>query len=323
MVLILSIINESPYIVNSKVQVNEYQPSEATTITTTTVTATTATSLYNKTTISKNVIISRLKTSTHDYSARQNTTRTKTTNLRGNDSVPTPNHSPLVSSTSRIFTKNKGTRKNYTATTFNSSSSENSKFGTNTKTTPKRSDIPSPPSSTTKTPGNGINNNTTCQQPANCTSSYSYITCSPSNTDIYKYSRIVTLLLRDMVFTITLVTCNVLIYRSLKDPEHNKVLLNQASTRLDPNRTLKMLFANAIVFILLVLPKDIFTVVYTISHLTSGHQMDAELSLDINSALKLIQKCNSIVNIFIYAKLHTSFKETLGNALSQISLGRN
>ena len=144
--------------------------------------------------------------------------------------------------------------------------------------------------------------------------------CSPSDTDVYKYSRVATLLLRDAVFTLTLVTCNVLIYRSLKDPEH-QILLKQVHARLNPDRTLKMLFANAIVFIFLVLPKDIFTVVYTISYLT-GHHMDRRSSIDINSALKLIQKCNSIVNIFIYARLHTSFKQTLENTYPRISLRR-
>ena len=81
-----------------------------------------------------------------------------------------------------------------------------------------------------------------------------------------------------------------------------------------------MLFANAIVFIILVLPKDLFTVVYTASYL-NGHGIDPAIGLEVNSSLKLIQKCNSIVNIFIYAKLHTSFRERINETLSRISNG--
>ena len=141
--------------------------------------------------------------------------------------------------------------------------------------------------------------------------------CGPNSTTRYKYSRIATILLRDIVFVVTLVVCNILIYRSLKDPEH-KTQLMHTQARLDPGRTLRMLLLNAIVFVVLVLPKDIFTVVYTISTLT-GSPMESSSAIYINSGLKLIQKCNSIVNIFIYARLHASFKETMDDTIIRIS----
>ena len=99
------------------------------------------------------------------------------------------------------------------------------------------------------------------------------------------------------------------------DEEHRAALKEtNFSARLDQRRTFKMLLTLALVFSILVLPKDIFTVIYTMSY-ASGKPISIKHALDINSALKLLQSFNSVANIFIYDKLHVSFKVALKSTI--------
>ena len=139
--------------------------------------------------------------------------------------------------------------------------------------------------------------------------------CSPTSTKAYMFSRSATLILRDVVFVLTFVVCNCVIYWKLMDEEHRAALKEtNFSARLDQRRTFKMLLTLALVFSILVLPKDIFTVIYTMSY-ASGKPISNKHALDINSALKLLQSFNSVANIFIYDKLHVSFKVALKSTI--------
>eukprot|EP00111_Clytia_hemisphaerica_P002921 TCONS_00008286-protein len=142
------------------------------------------------------------------------------------------------------------------------------------------------------------------------TECHKYSFCAPLNTINYKYPRIVTLLLRDVIFLSTLVVSNILIYRALKDTERVETLKRLSATTADPDRTLKMLFLNALVFTFLVLPKDLYFIVYTLSNFNK-EILDRDTGTTINSALKLLQQCNCIVNIFIYSRLHASFRHKI------------
>jgi len=146
-----------------------------------------------------------------------------------------------------------------------------------------------------------------CNQETNCASNL---------TEVYLYSRVITLILRDVMFVLTFVVSNILIYRVLQDEEHQQFL--SQNNKLNPQKTLKMILALAVVFSMLVLPKDIFVIVYYISYLT-GNPMNNSIGLEINSVLKLLQSLNSIVNIFIYAKLHTTFKESVSVTMEDLS----
>ena len=139
--------------------------------------------------------------------------------------------------------------------------------------------------------------------------------CSPKSTKAYTFSRSATLILRDVIFVVTFVVCNCAIYVKLMDKEHRTALeKTNSSARIDQRRTFKMLLTLALVFGILVLPKDIFTVMYTMAY-ASGTPIYTKYALDINSALKLLQSFNSIANIFIYDKLHVSFKVALRSTI--------
>ena len=66
-------------------------------------------------------------------------------------------------------------------------------------------------------------------------------------------------------------------------------------------------------FMLLVFPRDLFHVIYLISQLHPPRIPYTVTVLHINSALKILHMANSVVNVFIYAKLHSHFRHTLKN----------
>ena len=142
--------------------------------------------------------------------------------------------------------------------------------------------------------------------------------CSPKPTKVYALTRSLTIILRDFIFVVVFISCNCAIYAKLMDPEHRAILESSNScARLDPRRTLKMLMALALVFAVLVLPKDLYTTTYTLSFYAGKTIItDGVKAQDINTSLKLLQSFNSIANIFIYDKLHTSFKVAFRGALT-------
>ena len=112
-----------------------------------------------------------------------------------------------------------------------------------------------------------------------------------------------------------MIVSNILIYRALKNTERIETLKRLSATTADPDRTLKMLLLNALVFTILVLPKDLFFIVYTLTNLNE-EILDRDTGTTINSALKLLQQCNCIVNIFIYSRLHASFRSKIKRTFS-------
>lgn len=140
--------------------------------------------------------------------------------------------------------------------------------------------------------------------------------CAPTSTKAYMFSRLATLILRDVVFVVTFVVCNCMIYLKLMDKKHSIALQNiSSSTKLDQRRTFKMLLTLALVFGILVLPKDIFTITHTMSYARGIKPIFHNYALNINSLLKLLQSFNSVANIFIYDKLHVSFKAALRSTI--------
>ena len=148
--------------------------------------------------------------------------------------------------------------------------------------------------------------------------------CLPKNTKEYKKGRLITLIIRDVLFIVVFVVCNLFIYQALKGNDEHERILRQSDinhTRINPTKMFIMILALAIVFAVLVLPKDIFYIVYLAKILNGDTFIPMAKVLEINSALKLLQSFNCIANVFIYAKLHGSFRKTLNDVLTTIVSG--
>ena len=112
----------------------------------------------------------------------------------------------------------------------------------------------------------------------NCT--ISWHTCIPSSNDFYNYTRVVMFFLRDIIFIIIFVASITFMYRSLKS--HETVFRSQSSIR--PRKTLFMLVTMATTFLLLVLPRDFFHLIHTLSILTNSF-LGANDSFKVNLSL--------------------------------------
>lgn len=137
--------------------------------------------------------------------------------------------------------------------------------------------------------------------------------CVAESSLEYQISRVATVLFRDILFVVTFMICNLLVYHTLKDEEHDTFLHGQST--IHPTKTIKITIMMSIIFAILVLPKDIFLVIYTVKRISGSHMMSYQYASVINSMLKVLQSFNSVVNVFIYAKLHRSFKQCLINTL--------
>ena len=133
----------------------------------------------------------------------------------------------------------------------------------------------------------------------------------------YAYPRLTILIVKDtgylLVFLVTFVTCKsqlVTQSNTLRDTL-------QRTRRLKEDRNvLILLITLAATFTILVFPKDIFTITYTISWLQGDGIPKSSFLVNINSLLTLTQTSNSFVNIFIYAKIHKRFRKRLTKRMS-------
>ena len=129
-------------------------------------------------------------------------------------------------------------------------------------------------------------------------------------TRIYTIERLkaetLMLIIREGSYLLILFISIYLIYKELYDKECSSQLNEQ--TLIDRKGTLILLVAMAIIFVTLTFPKDIFYVTFLISWWKPlGYRANETLHI-VNEYLKLLQACNSVCNVFIYAKLHSSFK---------------
>jgi len=131
-------------------------------------------------------------------------------------------------------------------------------------------------------------------------------TCIPLPSPFYNYSRVAMFFMRDILFIIIFVATIKFMYQNLKS--HKTIFRKQSSIR--PKKTLFMLVIIASAFLFLVLPRDIFHLIHTLSILT-GNLIDGDISMKVNTSLKILQCSNSICNVFIYAKLHNKIRKRL------------
>lgn len=72
-----------------------------------------------------------------------------------------------------------------------------------------------------------------------------------------------------------------------------------------------MLVVLAVVFILLVFPREILHIIYMMSWKFGSGIPHTETIRNVNAFLKVLHMCNSVVNVFIYAGLQQRFRHKI------------
>jgi len=144
-------------------------------------------------------------------------------------------------------------------------------------------------------------------------------TCQVPNSEMpgFVYPYLVFRILRDVVFLLIFTITVTLIYKNLYDKEVLSTMKEQRVVK-KTKKIVIMLIIMAVVFILLVYPRDIFHIVFNISWLGSSGIPYTKTVLDLNSFLKVLHMCNSICNVFIYARLHGKFRRRVLGLFKQI-----
>ena len=143
-------------------------------------------------------------------------------------------------------------------------------------------------------------------------------TCELHSTKVTAYINLCTVILRYLIALTIVIVSNVFIYKAFNDKDRIYTLQNQSSSDKS-NGVFRLLVAMATVFFCLVLPKEIFEVVYQFLSF-NDNKISFHLSADLNAFLALLQICNCVSNIFIYARLHKRFRATYSESLRRISL---
>ena len=143
-----------------------------------------------------------------------------------------------------------------------------------------------------------------------------YNTCVPNGELSYIYSRIAIVGVRDCIFLVIFGVCIYFMHMQVKKQEN--ILHGQCT--LNSKKTLYLLVTIAVVFYILVLPRDIFHFIHNVCILI-GKELDPDSSFKANSFLKILQCSNSVSNVFIYAQLHTKVRQRIRELRSNISEG--
>ena len=109
--------------------------------------------------------------------------------------------------------------------------------------------------------------------------------------------------LKDVLVVVAFAITNYFIYRAI--PKSNRNADVESEIQLNKRRkVMRTLNTAVVVFILLVLPKDML---YTITYFRNLYEsVGTEYKI-----LEILQYSNSVVNVFIYARLHKTFREII------------
>ena len=100
---------------------------------------------------------------------------------------------------------------------------------------------------------------------------------------------------------------------------HNKKHVTKQQNEIKKKKKITiMLVTMAIVFIILVFPRELLHISYMISNISGNGIPYTKTVRDINTALKVLHMCNSICNVFIYAGLHDRFRKQLYQLLKKL-----
>ena len=141
--------------------------------------------------------------------------------------------------------------------------------------------------------------------------------CGPTDPE-FNYANVPVLLVRDLVFLAVFIITILAIRHDLNSGSNkNASFINKRQRTLENKRVFKTLVIVSAAFIVLVFPRDFFHIVFQASwilHPLDGLQ-STTLLLGFNSLLKFIQSLNSVINVFIYAKINRKFCRTVRKSI--------
>ncbi|XP_057291130.1 galanin receptor 2a-like [Hydractinia symbiolongicarpus] len=136
------------------------------------------------------------------------------------------------------------------------------------------------------------------------------------NKGVYTYTvpRVATLLFRDLIYITVFSTTTLTVYRSFQRRKRRSLTYQKCDKNKGQNKNIFfMLFIMGCTFAVLVLPYDIWDCAMLISRmLPQSHHINMTTGLQhMDTALSMLQMCNSVSNCFIYAKMHRHFKSQI------------
>eukprot|EP00111_Clytia_hemisphaerica_P001873 TCONS_00005262-protein len=139
--------------------------------------------------------------------------------------------------------------------------------------------------------------------------------------DWFFYPTVIIYLQRDLIFVVTFGVTVTLIYGVLYHRSSMRTLKEQKLNRKNKN-IMKMLIILALVFIILVFPREILHLAYMISWKVGEGIPHSQTTRNLNAFFKILHMCNSIANVFIYAGLLGRFRQQLFRFLNSL-VGRH
>ncbi|XP_047129762.1 formyl peptide receptor 2 [Hydra vulgaris] len=146
-----------------------------------------------------------------------------------------------------------------------------------------------------------------------------YQTCNTAavNNHFYAYPLITLVAARSIIFISVFSMTTFAVYIKLHNCERLVFLKNNLLNVCNKNKiVMKILIMMASVFILSVVPRDIYVLYYTISWLPGDGGIYGESVINVNHWLRLLQTSNGIYNVFIYGKMHDYFWKSLQRMLN-------
>lgn len=129
---------------------------------------------------------------------------------------------------------------------------------------------------------------------------------TPSNSKSYNQITTSILIGRDTFFVVIFTVTSVRIIFNLKKRSSHMEKADQ-SRRQEMVHVIRVIIVMQIVFVVLVLPRDLLHIIFQISWL-DGDGIKGNYITGLNDFLKVIQTTNSCANVFIYAKMHGRFR---------------
>ena len=140
----------------------------------------------------------------------------------------------------------------------------------------------------------------------------------------YSIPAVTFLLLQDITFISVIVFTNTAISLRLT----RKDALSTSETGLQQSiirrqKLFRLLLTMAVIFLVLVLPRDLLQLSYTFSWMGRlGIKYDYSL-VQLNTVLKILYTSNSCANVFIYSKMHSKFRGSLRLFICRKAVAKN
>ena len=134
------------------------------------------------------------------------------------------------------------------------------------------------------------------------------------NSMAYSIPNITITLLWDVAYVIVFIPTNIRIFMHLRVSKELQSDLSYWEKRKRANRkVMRILLTVGVTFAILVFPKDILHLAFTLSWMFPPGIDHTPLLLSLNSWFKVLQVSNSCVNVFIYSKMHKRFRSEMTN----------